>query len=163
MTAILSSIFLKERLSFIGKIGCVECIVGSTVIVVNAPKQAQVSTIQDMQGFVIAPGFLAFAGTIIAACIGIVIFAGPRWGNQSMLVYLSVCSLIGGLSVACIQGIGAAIIAQAQGIPQFNQWFTYFIIVFVVITLLVEIVYLNVSVVSTNYTNKMKLKMLIIW
>ncbi|KAF8429675.1 magnesium transporter NIPA-domain-containing protein [Tirmania nivea] len=143
VTAILSSIFLKERLSFIGKIGCVECIIGSTVIVVNAPKQAQVSTIQDMQGFVIAPGFLAFAGTIIVACIGIVIFAGPRWGNQSMLVYLSVCSLIGGLSVACIQGIGAAIIAQAQGIPQFNQWFTYFIIVFVVITLLVEIVYLN--------------------
>ncbi|RPB24498.1 DUF803-domain-containing protein [Terfezia boudieri ATCC MYA-4762] len=143
VTAILSSIFLKERLSFIGKIGCVECIVGSTVIVVNAPKQAQVSTIQDMQGFVIAPGFLAFAGTIITACIGIVIFAAPRWGNQSMLVYLSVCSLIGGLSVACIQGIGAAIIAQAQGIPQFNQWFTYFIIVFVVITLLVEIVYLN--------------------
>lgn len=153
MTAILSSIFLKERLSFIGKIGCVECIVGSTVIVVNAPKQAQVSTIQDMQGFVIAPGFLAFAGTIIVACIGIVIFAGPRWGNQSMLVYLSVCSLIGGLSVACIQGIGAAITAQARGIPQFNQWFTYFIIVFVIITLLVEIVYLNVSVNSTGYAS----------
>ncbi|KAF8471250.1 magnesium transporter NIPA-domain-containing protein [Kalaharituber pfeilii] len=143
VTAILSSIFLKERLSFIGKIGCVECIIGSTVIVVNAPKQAQVSTIQDMQDFVIAPGFLSFAGTIIAACIGIVVFAGPRWGNKSMLVYISVCSLIGGLSVACIQGIGAAIIAQANGIPQFNQWFTYFIIIFVIVTLLVEIVYLN--------------------
>lgn len=112
----------------------------------NAPKQAQVSTIQDMQDFVIAPGFIAFGVTVIVACIGIIIFAGPRWGNQSMLVYLSVCSLIGGLSVACIQGIGAAITAQAQGIPQFNQWFTYFIIVFVTVTLLVEIVYLNVSV-----------------
>lgn len=122
-----------------------ECIVGSTVIVVNAPKQAQVSTIEDMQGFVIAPGFLAFTGTVILACTIIIFFAGPRWGNQSMLVYISVCSLIGGLSVACIQGIGAAIIAQAQGIPQFNQWFTYFIIVFVIVTLLVEIVYLNVS------------------
>lgn len=145
VTAILSTIFLKERLSFIGKIGCAECIFGATVIVINAPKQAQVSTIQDMQDFVIAPGFLSFAGTVILACVLIVVFAAPRWGNQSMLVYLSVCSLIGGLSVACIQGIGAAIIAQANGIPQFNQWFTYVLIVFVITTLLVEIVYLNVS------------------
>lgn len=143
VTAILSSIFLKERLSFVGKIGCFECIVGSVVIVMNAPKQPQVSTIQDMKDFVIAPGFLAYSITIIVACIGIIVFAAPRWGSQSMMVYISVCSLIGGLSVACIQGIGAAIIAQANGIPQFNQWFTYFIIVFVIATLLVEIIYLN--------------------
>lgn len=128
-----------------GKIGCFECIVGSVVIVMNAPKQPQVSTIQDMKDFVIAPGFLAYSITIIVACVGIIVFAAPRWGAKSMLVYISVCSLIGGLSVACIQGIGAAIIAQANGIPQFNQWFTYFIIVFVIATLLVEIIYLNVS------------------
>lgn len=40
--------------------------------------------------------------------------------------------------------IGAAIVAQAQGHPQFNQWFLYVLLVFVVCTLLVEIIYLNV-------------------
>jgi len=60
-----------------------------------------------------------------------------------MLVYLSVCSLIGSLSVVATQGLGAAIVAQAQGTPQFNQWFLYVLLVFVVCTLLVEIVYLN--------------------
>jgi hypothetical protein len=39
---------------------------------------------------------------------------------------------------------GAAIVAQAQGKPQFNQWFLYVLLVFVVCTLLVEIIYLNV-------------------
>jgi len=40
--------------------------------------------------------------------------------------------------------LGAAIVAQAQGKPQFNQWFTYVLLVFVVCTLLTEIIYLNV-------------------
>ena len=40
--------------------------------------------------------------------------------------------------------LGAAIVAQVQGKPQFNQWFTYVLLAFVICTLLVEIVYLNV-------------------
>ena len=61
-----------------------------------------------------------------------------------MLVYLSVCSLIGGLSVVATQGLGAAILTQIRGTPQFNQWFIYVLLVFVIITLLTEIVFLNV-------------------
>ncbi|KMU85487.1 hypothetical protein CIHG_03270 [Coccidioides immitis H538.4] len=32
VTTILSAIFLKERLSFVGKVGCFNCIIGSVVI-----------------------------------------------------------------------------------------------------------------------------------
>jgi hypothetical protein len=45
----------------------------------------------------------------------------------------------------CTQGLGAAIVAQIGGTPQFNHWFLYFLLVFVIITLLVEIIYLNVG------------------
>lgn len=62
-----------------------------------------------------------------------------------MLVYLSICSLIGGLSVVATQGLGAAIVTQAGGTPQFNHWFLYVLLVFVVATLVTEIVFLNVS------------------
>jgi drug/metabolite transporter (DMT)-like permease len=143
ITAILSSIFLKERLSFVGKIGCFICLVGAAVIVINAPEQSSAATIQEMQHFVIAPGFLSYAGVIIVACICIVIFVAPRYGKKSMLVYLSICSLIGGLSVVATQGLGAAVVAQAAGTPQFNQWFLYVLLVFVIVTLLTEIIYLN--------------------
>jgi hypothetical protein len=61
-----------------------------------------------------------------------------------MMVYISICSLIGGLSVVATQGLGAAIIAQINGKAQFNKWFTYVLLVFVVCTLLTEIIYLNV-------------------
>ncbi|KAI9685843.1 MAG: hypothetical protein M1822_004121 [Bathelium mastoideum] len=143
ITTILSAIFLKERLSFVGKVGCFNCIVGSVVIVVNAPVQSSAATIQEMQHFVIAPGFLSYAGVIIVGCAFVALWAGPRYGKKSMLVYLTVCSLIGGLSVVATQGLGAAIVTQIAGTPQFNQWFLYVLLVFVIATLLTEIIYLN--------------------
>lgn len=145
VTTILSTIFLKERLSFVGKVGCFNCIVGSVVIVMNAPQQSSVATIQDMKHFVLAPGFLSYAGVIIVGCAVIAVWVGPRYGKKSMLVYLSICSLIGGLSVVATQGLGAAVVAQASGKPQFNQWFLYVLLAFVITTLVTEIIFLNVS------------------
>ena len=150
VTTILSAIFLKERLSFVGKIGCFMCIIGSVVIVMNAPEQSAVADIQEMQHFVIAPGFLSYAGVIIVGCAFIAWWAGPRYGKKSMLVYLSICSMIGGLSVVATQGLGSAVVAQAGGKPQFNQWFLYVLLVFVVATLVTEIIFLNVSALACH-------------
>jgi len=149
ITTILSTIFLKERLSFVGKIGCFICIVGSIIIPLNAPEQSAVNDIQEMQHYVITPGFLSYAGVIILGCVFTALWAGPRYGKKSMLVYLSICSLVGGLSVVCTQGLGSAILAQIRGEAQFNKWFTYVLIVFVIATLLTEIIYLNVSTTSS--------------
>ena len=145
ITAVLSAIFLKERLSLVGKMGCFICVVGSIVIVMNAPAQSSVADIQGMKHFVVAPGFLSYAGVILLVCAFIAFWVGPRYGKKSMLVYLSICSLIGGLSVVCTQGLGAAIIAQIGGEAQFNQWFLYVVLVFVIATLVTEIIFLNVS------------------
>lgn len=145
ITTILSAIFLKERLSFVGKVGCFLCIVGSVIIPLNAPEQSAVANIQEMQHFFITPGFLVYAGVILAGCAFIALWAGPRYGKKSMLVYLSICSLIGGLSVVSTQGLGSAIVAQINGEPQFNKWFLYVLFVFVIGTLVTEIIYLNVS------------------
>lgn len=145
ITTILSAIFLKERLSFVGKVGCFSCIIGSIVIPLNAPRQSSVSNIQEMQNYVIAPGFLSYAGVIIVGSVFTAFWAGPRYGKKSMFVYLSICSMIGGLSVVATQGLGAAILAQINGQSQFTHWFLYVLFVFVICTLLTEIIYLNVS------------------
>ncbi|KAG9094448.1 hypothetical protein FRC06_010801 [Ceratobasidium sp. 370] len=67
-----------------------------------------------------------------------------------MLWYILVCSLIGGLSVSCTQGLGASIVTSIRGDNQFRNWFIYFLLVFVVITLLTEIYYLNVALALFN-------------
>ncbi len=152
VTTILSAIFLKERLSFVGKVGCFNCIIGSVVIVLNAPEQSAVADIQEMQHFVISPGFLSYAGVIILGCTFVALWVAPRYGKKSMLVYLSICSMIGGLSVVATIGLLSAIIAQSNGESQFNKWFLYVLLVFVITTLVTEIVYLNVSIPSAMPT-----------
>ncbi|KAJ5946766.1 hypothetical protein N7454_003605 [Penicillium verhagenii] len=137
------SIFLKERLSFVGKVGCFSCIIGSVVIAMNAPQQSSVSNIQEMQHYVIAPGFLTYAGVIIVGSVFTAFWAGPRYGKQSMFVYISICSMVGGLSVVATQGLGSAIIAWIGGEPQYKEWFLWVLFAFVICTLLTEIIFLN--------------------
>lgn len=148
ITTILSAIFLNERLSFVGKVGCFLCVLGSITIPLNAPTQSAVSTIQEMQCFVISPGFLTYAGILVVGCVVIAFWLGPKYGKKSMLIYLSVCSLMGGLSVVATQGLGAAILSQINGhdTTQFKHWFLYILFVFVIGTLVTEIIFLNVGV-----------------
>ncbi|KAI1496970.1 magnesium transporter NIPA-domain-containing protein [Biscogniauxia marginata] len=143
ITTVLSAIFLKERLSLVGKVACFLCVVGSVVIVLNAPEESSVANIQEMQKFVVTPGFLTYAGVIIVGCTFLAFWAGPRYGKKNMFTYISICSWIGGLSVVATQGLGAAIVAQAGGTPQFNHWFLYIVLVFVIGTLVTEIIFLN--------------------
>lgn len=145
IATVLSAIFLKERLSLIGKVSCFLCIVGAVVIVLNAPTESSVANIQEMQHYVIAPGFLSYAGVIILVSIFLAFWVGPRYGKKNMFTYISICSWVGGLSVVATQGLGAAIVAQIGGTPQFNQWFLYVLFVFIIGTLATEIVFLNVS------------------
>lgn len=145
ITTVLSAIFLKERLSLVGKVACFLCIVGSVVIVMNAPQESSVANIEEMQKYVITPGFLTYTGVIIVGSIIVAFFVGPKYGKKNMLVYISICSWIGGLSVVSTQGLGAAIIAWASGQPEYKQWFLWVLLVFVVCTLLTEIIFLNVS------------------
>jgi hypothetical protein len=125
-------------------VGCAQCIIGATIIVLHAPEQAAVKTIEEFKHYMIQPVFLVWTAIIIIASLVLVFKAGPRWGKQHMMIYISVCSLIGSLSVVATQGLGAAIVHNiSTGEPQFNNWFTYFVIVFMVVTLLTEINYLN--------------------
>ena len=40
-----------------------------------------------------------------------------------MLVYITICSLLGGLSVACTSGLGASILTSIRGENQVKHWY----------------------------------------
>ncbi|KAJ7785451.1 magnesium transporter NIPA-domain-containing protein [Mycena olivaceomarginata] len=148
--AILSSIFLKETLTFFGWLGCVLSILGSVIIALNGPSEASVGQILDFQKLFLSIGFLIYAGVLITAALVIVFYAAPRWGKKSMLWYIFVCSMIGGISVSVTTGLGAAIVTTVAGDNQFKHWFIYFLIGFVAITLITEVYYLNVALALFN-------------
>ncbi|WWC91928.1 uncharacterized protein L201_006880 [Kwoniella dendrophila CBS 6074] len=143
VAAILSHFLLKEKLTFFGWIGCTLCIMGAVILALNAPEEQSVTTINEFKKLFLSVGFLVWSGLLIAGSLVMIFFVAPKWGKKSMLPYISICSLIGGISVSCTQGLGASIVTSIQGNNQVKNWFFWFLFVFVVITLLTEINYLN--------------------
>ncbi|OCH88651.1 DUF803-domain-containing protein [Obba rivulosa] len=148
--AILSSLFLNEKLSFFGWLGCALCIIGSVIIALNGPQEPSIGQITAFQKLFLAPGFLVYGSVLIAAALVIVFYFAPRYGKKSMLWYIMVCSMIGGISVSVTTGLGSAIVTTAMGDNQFKHWFIYFLIGFVAVTLITEVYYLNVALALFN-------------
>lgn len=146
ITTILSAIFLEERLSFMGKIGCFCSILGTIIITTSAPEQTFMNGIQGMQYLALQPAFLGYTAFVVAGAIFMANWAGPRYGKSSMFVYISICSLMGGLSVVATQGLGSAILAQINGENQLKHRFFYVLWMFVTVTLLTQVIFLNVCI-----------------
>ncbi|GAA6009340.1 hypothetical protein JCM10207_004355 [Rhodosporidiobolus poonsookiae] len=144
VSGVLSHFILKERLTTFGWIGSALCILGSVIIALNGPSTHDSADIESFMHLFIGPGFLAWLGVCIAAALGMIFFVAPKYGKTHMLVYIGICSLLGGLSVACTSGLGSSILQAIRGdSSQWKHWFLYFLLVFCVVTLLAEIQYLN--------------------
>jgi magnesium transporter len=48
ISAIMSAYFLNEKLNAIGKIGCMLTAIGSTVMVIHAPKEGEVKSVHEL-------------------------------------------------------------------------------------------------------------------
>lgn len=53
---VLGAYFLKEQLGVLGKLGCALCLVGSVLIVANAPPDRAISTVDEILHFAVQPG-----------------------------------------------------------------------------------------------------------
>ena len=47
-SAVLSHYFLKENLNLLGKVGCMQCIFGSTIMVLHAPAEGGADTLGEL-------------------------------------------------------------------------------------------------------------------
>jgi len=54
----LSSYFLTERLNLHGKLGCLLSILGSTTMVIHAPQEEEMDSLEDMAKKLVDPGKL---------------------------------------------------------------------------------------------------------
>lgn len=57
-SAVLGSYFLQERLGTLGKLGCAMCLLGSVVIVLHAPPDKPVESIEEILSYALKPGML---------------------------------------------------------------------------------------------------------
>ncbi|XP_023962571.2 magnesium transporter NIPA4 [Chrysemys picta bellii] len=143
ISAILSSYLLGERLNLLGKLGCMLSIVGSTVIVIHAPEEEEVTTLAEMASKLKEPGFLAYAAILLVTCLILIFFLGPRYGQRNILIYLTICSVIGAFSVSSVKGLGIAIKGFFADQPVLQNPLTWILILTLVGSVTTQINYLN--------------------
>jgi hypothetical protein len=54
--AVLGAYFLHEELGILGKLGCAICLTGSVVIVLHAPPDKEIETVDDILHYALYPG-----------------------------------------------------------------------------------------------------------
>ena len=63
-SAVLASHLLKERLNLLGKLGCMVCVLGSTVVVIHSPKEQDLQTMDELAVKLVDPG-----GFVVLTCL----------------------------------------------------------------------------------------------
>ncbi|KAK3099496.1 hypothetical protein FSP39_005322 [Pinctada imbricata] len=150
VSAILSSRFLKEKLNLLGKVGCFMCVIGSTVMVLNSPQEQEVESMKVLLQKIEEPIFIIFAISLVAVAVFFIFFMVPRYGQQSALIYIVICSTLGAFTVMGCKGVGVALKETFHGYNQFKNWLTWLLLFVVVSCILVQMNYLNRALDTFN-------------
>nr|XP_015200669.1 PREDICTED: magnesium transporter NIPA3 isoform X1 [Lepisosteus oculatus] len=150
ISALLSSYFLGERLNIHGKLGCMLSVLGSTMMVIHSPQDEEVKSLQEMGEKLQSPGFLAFAATLVVISLVLIFAIAPKWGQSNILVYISICSLIGAFSVSSVKGLGLVIKDLIDKKPVYKEPLAYILLGMLVVSITIQINYLNKALDTFN-------------
>ncbi|WAQ99436.1 NIPA2-like protein [Mya arenaria] len=149
-SALMSSYFLNEKLNLLGKVGCLLCLLGSTLIVVHSPEEQEIQTMKSLKDRILEPGIIILSLCLIAIALVSMFVLAPKWGQKNVLVYVSVCSTLGSFTVMGAKGFGVAIKETFYGRNEFDNFLTYVMAAIVIDCSLIELVYLNKSLDTFN-------------
>lgn len=131
---------------YLFQIGCLLCILGSTVLVLHSPKVGEVSTLDELLDKVKAPGYIIYVLIVIICSFLIIFYFGPAYGKQNILIYICLCSSVGSLTVMSCKGLGLALKETFTGYNNgFANWLTWVFLFTVILCISVQMNYLNRS------------------
>jgi hypothetical protein len=122
------------------------------VIVLHAPPDPEIETIEELLHLAIQPGFLFYC-TCVAVFATIMIYkVAPKYGKKNPMIYLSICSTVGSVSIMAVKAFGIAVKLTMGGHNQFTHPSTYVFMIIVVVCILTQMNYFNkaLSQFSTN-------------
>jgi magnesium transporter len=152
VAAVLGSYFLGEVLGRLGKLGSALCLLGAVIIVLHAPPDEDIQTIDKILEYAVRPGFLIYALCVCTFSVVMIYRVSPLYGKSNPLVYVSICSLVGSVSIMAIKAFGIALKLTFAGNNQFSHPSTYVFMIITVVCILVQLNYLNkaLSQFATN-------------
>ncbi|XP_027340222.1 probable magnesium transporter NIPA7 isoform X4 [Abrus precatorius] len=153
VSAVLAHFLLEEKLQKMGMLGCLLCIVGSTVIVLHAPQEMSLTSVQQIWQLAIQPAFLLYTASVIAITLVLVLYCAPRYGQTNILIYVGICSVIGSLTVMSIKAIGIAIKLTLEGANQAFYFQTWIFTMVAATCMILQLNYLNMDYSGQSITS----------
>ena len=81
---------------------------------------------------------------VVCLSVFIAVFLGPRYGHRNVVVYVTLCSAVGSLTVMGCKGLGLAIKESVAGTRnEMGNWLTWVFLITVVVCITVQMNYLN--------------------
>ncbi|KAJ0040293.1 hypothetical protein Pint_27489 [Pistacia integerrima] len=88
VSAVLAHFLLKEKLQKMGMLGCLLCVVGSVVIVLHAPQEESIDSVEEIWELATQPAILLYVGLNSSCSIGIdLVLCSSIWPNQHNDLY----------------------------------------------------------------------------
>lgn len=141
--AILAAVFLKEELGVLGKLGCTVCLLGSVIIILHAPADKDVQTVDEILVYAENWAFLTYVLVVTVFSLFMIYYVAPKHGRSHPMVYVSICSTVGSISVMAIKAFGIALKLTLGGNNQFTHASTYVFILVVAVCILTQMNYFN--------------------
>ncbi|KAK7035788.1 magnesium transporter NIPA-domain-containing protein [Favolaschia claudopus] len=153
--AIFASFLLNEQLGHLGRVGCALCILGSSIIVLHAPNDQDLETVTQFLEYALEPGFLLYCFTVSVFSLVLAYGVAPRHGRTNPLVYISIASLVGSVSVMFVKGFTVALKLSFDGHNQFVYPSTYLFLIISAFCIVVQLNYANkaLDLFSVNLVN----------
>lgn len=86
-----------------------------------------------------------YAGVLLLTCLVLIFYFSPRVGATNILVYISICSLLGAFTVSSVKGLGIAIRSFFTDTSVVAQPLTWILLVSLVASIVTQVNYLNKS------------------
>ena len=95
---------------------------------------------------------MMYCFTVLVFSLVMIYLVVPKYGRTNPTVYISICSLVGSVSVMAIKGFGVAVKLTLNGNNQFTHPSTYVFGIVVTVCILVQMNYFNkaLDTFSTN-------------
>ncbi|KPP78845.1 magnesium transporter NIPA1-like [Scleropages formosus] len=104
--ALLASCVLQEHLNILGKLGCLLCCAGSTVLIIHSPKSENVNSRAELEDRFADPVLWAYISVVLVILLMLIVWGAPAYGTSNIMVYVGICSLLGTFTVPSCKGLG---------------------------------------------------------
>ncbi|CAL8255656.1 unnamed protein product [Merluccius merluccius] len=104
--AVLAWWLLQERLELLGQLGCVLCCCGSVVLIIHAPQAQPITSRTQLEERLLDPVFVCYASLVLLLLIALIGWVAPAHGCSNVMVYVSICSLLGSFTVPSSKALG---------------------------------------------------------